>query len=231
MATVKEIKEKLRAYGVAPGKRRKSELLDLLHAEEGKVKAKEDLRFKGREASNKAIRDFMNDDPDSFSMDDAKNGQGLITAYVLHKLMEQSPERGGFEPRDIADYIRENKLWFKPSIVLKDGIFSVGKGSLAPYMCEMNGVTQPTMYARDKNSRISSLILDKLRGNVLSPKRQHTLIMRSVDQSAVNEYYLRPRSPSKFAMHLQSFKMEGEIVSRGEWTSPQWKGTHFKITS
>lgn len=229
MATVREIKERLRVFGVAPGKRRKSELLDLLRAEEEKVTAKEDLQFKERGAANKAICDFMNRDPDSFSMDDAKNGQGLITAYVLHKLMEQSPDRSGFEPREIANYIRDNKLWFKPSIVQKDGIFSVGKGSLAPYMCEMNGVKQPTMYACDKDSRISSLILDKLRGNVLSPKRQHTLIMRSVDQSSVNEYCLRQRSPSKFAMHLQAFKMEGEIVPRGEWTSPQWKGTHFKF--
>lgn len=229
MATVKEIKEQLRVFGVAPGKHRKSKLLDLLLAEEEKVRAKENIRLKERETANKAICDFMNGDPDSFSMDDAKNGQGLITAYVLHKLMEQSPERDGFEPRDIADYIRDNKIWFKPSIVQKDGIFSVGKGSLAPYMCEINGVTQPTMYASEKNSRISSLILDKLRGNVLSPKRQHTLIMRSVDQSAGNEYCLRPRSPSKFAMHLQAFKIEGGIVPRGEWTSPQWKGTHFKF--
>ena len=67
MATVREIKERLRVFGVAPGKRRKSELLDLLRAEEEKVTAKEDLQFKERGAANKAICDFMNRDPDSFS--------------------------------------------------------------------------------------------------------------------------------------------------------------------
>tara|TARA_B100001094_G_scaffold173038_1_gene167336 strand:+ start:224 stop:862 length:639 start_codon:yes stop_codon:yes gene_type:complete len=192
------------------------------------------LRKAEREASNQAICEFVNSHRENISASDVKNGQGLVATYALHKLMEQSPDRGGFEPYDIADYIRENKLWFKPSIKDVNGVFTVGNGPLNPCIKEFDGVKQQTMYAEDKvmrggRSRISNSIMDTLKSNVISPKRQHTLIMRCVDQSVGNEYCLRLRSPSKFAIHLQAFKMGGGMVPRGEWTSSQWKGTHFKF--
>jgi hypothetical protein len=191
------------------------------------------LREAAREASNQAICDFVNSRSGSFSPSDVKNGQGLLTTYALHKLMEQSPDSEGFTLYGIAKYIRENELWFKPSIKEENGVFSVGSGPLNPYLSEIDGVKKATMYAEDKvmrrGTRNSNLIMNKIKGNVLSPTRSHTMIFRSIDLSGDKKYCIRLRSPSKFEIYLQAFKMDMKMVPRGEWTSSQWNGTHFKF--
>jgi hypothetical protein len=146
-----------------------------------------------REESNRVICDFVGAHSGSFLTSDVKNGQGLLTTYTLHKLMEQSPDSEGFTLYEIADYIRENELWFKPSIKEVNGVFSVGNGSLNPYINEIDGVKRATMYVEDRvmssgNSQNSIFILEKLRGNVISHTRAHNLIRRLVDRSGQETY-------------------------------------------
>jgi len=195
-------------------------------------------REKQRKEANQKICDFVNSHRDHISASDVKNGQGLIATYALHKLMEQSPESSGFTLYEIADFIRLKKLWFKLSIKEDNGIFSVGNGSLGPYTKKIDGRKKPTMYIVDKvmrngRSRISNFIMDTLKSNVISPNRQHTMIMRCVDRSVdggvEKKFFLNLRPTTNFEMHINAFKMKGKMVPRGEWTSSQWRGIHYKF--
>ena len=183
-----------------------------------------------RTAANLEIIGFLNTHIDSFSSSEVKNGQGLAVIYSLHMLMEQLPQRTGFTLYEIADYIRRNKLWFKFSIKEENGIFSAGDGCLTPYISAIDGVREPTMYAEDKKmrkgrSRISNLIMNKLKSNVISPTRSHTMILRSVvDLSGNDTYCIHLRSESAFSEDLQELKTK--MVPKKERPSLQWKGTH-----
>jgi len=162
-----------------------------------------------RRAVNQKICDFANSRRDHISASDLQNGQGLLVIYAIHRLTECDPmNRKSFTPYEIADFIKERGLWFKPSIKVENGVFSVGSGSLDPYVSEIDGVKMATMYAEDKvlrsgRSRISNLIMEKIKGNVLSPTRAHNLIRRLVGRDMQETYrvyfprYLPPSNLSK----------------------------------
>lgn len=147
-----------------------------------------------RKAVNQKICDFANSRREHISASDIKNGQGLLVIYAIHMLMECDPmNRKSFTPYEIADFIKRKRLWFKPSIKVENGVFSVGSGSLDPYLDEIDGMKMATMYAEDKalrsgRSLISNLIMKKIKGNVVSPTRTHNLILRLVDRIGQETY-------------------------------------------
>ena len=161
-----------------------------------------------RKAVNQKICDFANSRREHISSSDIKNGQGLLVIYAIHRLTECDPmNRKSFSPYEIADFIKERGLWFKPSIKVENGAFSVGSGSLEPYIKEIDGVKQPTMYAEDKvlrggRSRNSKLIMETLKSNVISPTRAHNLIRRLVGrdmQETYSVYFPRYLPPSNLS--------------------------------
>lgn len=161
-------------------------------------------REEQRQEANAKICDFANSHQEHISSADVKNGQGLIVIYALNELKERFPTRQGFTPYKIADFIRRKKLWFKLSIKEEGGTYIVGSGSLEPYVDEIDGLKQHTMYAEDKvmhsgRSRISNLIMNKIKGNVISPTRAHDLIRRLIDcndQITYSVYFPRYLPPS-----------------------------------
>ena len=181
-----------------------------------------------RRAVNQKICDFANSRRDHISASDLKNGQGLLVIYAIHRLTECDPmNRKSFTPYEIADFIKERGLWFKPSIKVENGVFSVGSGSLDPYVSEIDGVKMATMYAEDKvlrsgRSRISNLIMEKIKGNVLSPTRAHNLIRRLVDHSGQETYivhfpkYLPPSNLSTEKASKLNRIMRSEVRERDD---------------
>lgn len=171
-----------------------------------------------RQAANLRICRFANSHREHFSSLDVKNGQGLIVLYSIHVLAGCAREgygwrqRKSFTPYEIADFIRENELWFKLSIKEENGAFTVGSGSLAPYVNEIDGVKQQTMYARDEEMRsgrslISNFIMKKIKSNVISPTRAHNLIRRLVDtegQEAYSVHFPRYLPPSNLSTEKAS---------------------------
>ena len=143
---------------------------------------------------NAKICDFANSHREHFSSSDVKNGQGLIVIYAIHRLMVcDALNRRSFTLYDIADFIRRKELWFKLSIKEENGEFTVGSGSLEPYISEIDGVKMATMYSRDKvmrggRSRISNFIMNKIKSNVITPTRAHNLIRRLVDRGGHKAY-------------------------------------------
>lgn len=179
-----------------------------------------------RHAANAKICDFANSHREHFSSSDVKNGQGQIVIYAIHKLMDTN--RGGVTLYKVADFIRENELWFKLSIKDENGVFIVGTGSLEPYVDEIDGVKVPTMYSRDKvmrdgRSRISNFIMNKIKSNVLTPTRAHNLIRRLVDHSGQETYsvhfpkYLPPSNLStEKASKLNRMMRQPEMSQRDQ---------------
>ena len=151
-------------------------------------------REERRQAANAKICDFANSHREHFSSSDVKNGQGLIVIYAIHELMAiMAPNRESITLYEVADFIRVKELWFKLSIKEVNGVFSVGSGSLEPYISEIDGVKVATMYSRDKvmrggRSRISNFIMNKIKCNVLTPTRAHNLIRRLVDRDGQETY-------------------------------------------
>ena len=151
-------------------------------------------REERRKVANAKICDFANSHREHFSSSDVKNGQGLIVIYAIHELTAITAlNRRRFTLYDVADFIRRKELWFKLSIKEENGVFIVGPGSLEPYISEIDGVKMATMYSRDKvmrggRSRISNLIMNKIKSNVLTPTRAHNLIRRLVDCKGQETY-------------------------------------------
>ena len=149
-----------------------------------------------RKAVNQKICDFANSRShrDHISASDLKNGQGLLVIYAIHRLTECDPmNRKSFTPYEIADFIKERGLWFKPSIKVENGVFVVGPGSLEPYVSEIDGVKMATMYAEDKvlrsgRSQISNFIMNKIKSNVISHTRAHNLIRKLVGRNEQETY-------------------------------------------
>lgn len=171
-----------------------------------------------RQAANLRICRFANSHREHISSSDVKNGQGLIVLYSIHVLSGCAPEGYGWQQRksftayEIADFIKERKLWFKLSIKEENGVFTVGSGSLDPYINEIDGVKQQTMYARDEEMRsgrslISNFIMKKIKSNVISPTRAHNLIRRLVDtegQEAYSVHFPRYLPPSNLSTEKAS---------------------------
>ena len=151
-------------------------------------------REERRHSANAKICDFANSHREHFSSSDVKNGQGLIVIYAIHELTAITAlNKKSVTLYDVADFIRVKELWFKLSIKEVNGVFTVGPGSLEPYINEIDGVKMATMYSRGKvmrggRSRISNFIMNKIKSNVLTPTRAHNLIRRLIDRDGQETY-------------------------------------------
>ena len=191
-------------------------------------------REERRHAANREIIAFLNNHRDLFSSADTKNGQGLVTIYALHKLMEQSSDNAGFSSREIANYIRENELWFEPSIKKEGEVFSEDNGSLSPYWKKIDGIDRvEVMYyiggGEFRISRISNFIMKTIKSNVLSPTRAHNLIRRLVNRDGQETYsvhfprYLPPSNLStERAIELNRIIFEPEMSQRDQDFLEYW---------
>ena len=156
---------------------------------------------------------FMNENKQAFSAGDEKNGQGLWVIYAIRKMTQISSRAGpdapdwlgtnrtSFSLYEVARFIREYRIWFKPPIQLLDEGEPTERFALVsetsacePYKSsKASNVKGDIIYMtdvinRNGRSNVTVIIMNQIKSSVITPRRSHDIIRSLISSEGQKEF-------------------------------------------
>ena len=162
-----------------------------------------ETRRQDRHRKAHGLAAFMNDHKFAFKPGDEKNAQGLMFIWALSQLQGSRGSQRRHTLREIAEFIKDEGMWFKPQIRKEGGQYHgpTTSAECSPYIRNLNGEKQAVMYLPDKMTprgfnETTQFIVKQIRSVVVAEKRSHDIIRTLVTAGDEKNYYLELPQPS-----------------------------------
>jgi hypothetical protein len=182
-----------------------------------------ETRRQDRHRKAHGLAAFMNDHKFAFKPGDEKNAQGLMFIWALSQLQDSRGSQRRHTLREIAEFIKDEGMWFKPQIRQEGGQYRgpTTSAECSPYMRNLNGGKQAVMYLPDKMTprgfnMVTRLIMYQIKSVVVTEKRSHDIIRTLVTTGEEKTYYLELRQPSSQLWESILSDSDEEISDSGE---------------